>query len=126
MLRFNRRDRLQARWAHEVLGVDALDPPAHWMPSTQGFVDGALVGLGWGVNPLALVAGHLASGRLLELLPERRMDVELSWQSARLGARLLDQFTWEVLAAARTSLVVGGGDAIGRRQASGPADTLAK
>lgn len=107
MLRFDRRDRLQARWACETLGVAALDAPAHWVPSTQGFVDGALAGLGWGMNPLALVATHLAAGRLLELLPERRIDVALHWQSARLGARLLDELTWEVAAAARTSLVVG-------------------
>jgi LysR family transcriptional regulator (chromosome initiation inhibitor) len=44
MLRFDRRDALQARWAREALGVAALDAPAHWVPSTQGFVDGALAG----------------------------------------------------------------------------------
>lgn len=100
MLRFDRRDRMQLRWARQTLGVAALDAPSHWVPSTQGFVDGALAGLGWGMNPLALVAGHLAAGRLIELVAGRRLEVALFWQSARLGARLLTALTEEVVAAA--------------------------
>lgn len=105
VLRFDRRDRLQARWARDALGVASLEAPVHWVPSTQGFVDGALTGMGWGMNPLALVAPHLASGRLIELIPGRRLDVQLHWQFARLGARLLQSLTGEVVAAARASLV---------------------
>jgi LysR family transcriptional regulator, chromosome initiation inhibitor len=107
MLRFDRRDRLQARWADESLGAKSLNAPAHWVPSTQGFIDGALVGLGWGMNPLALVAGHLAAGRLMELVPNRHIDIALYWQSARLGARLMKDLTREVVAAAQTVLVAG-------------------
>jgi LysR family transcriptional regulator (chromosome initiation inhibitor) len=105
MLRFDRRDGLQARWAKEALGIAALEPPVHWVPATQGFLDGALAGLGWAMNPLPLVAEHLAAGRLVELLPGRRLDVALHWQHARLGARLLAALTDEVLAAAHGSLV---------------------
>jgi LysR family transcriptional regulator (chromosome initiation inhibitor) len=105
MLRFDRRDALQARWAHAALGIAALDAPVHWVPSTQGFVDGALAGLGWSMNPLALVQPHLAAGRLVELVPGARLDVALHWQHARLGARLLDALTQEVLEAARKGLV---------------------
>ncbi|MFC4167151.1 LysR family transcriptional regulator ArgP [Teichococcus aestuarii] len=107
MLRFDRRDGLQARWAGEILGAAALDAPVHWVPSTQGFVDGALAGLGWGMNPLPLVADHLGSGRLVELVPERRLGVALHWQAARIGARLLDMLSGEVMAAARANLREG-------------------
>jgi LysR family transcriptional regulator (chromosome initiation inhibitor) len=104
VLRFDRKDRLQARWARDAAGVE-LAAPTHWVPSTQGFVDLALAGLGWGMNPLSLVEAHLAAGRLVELLPGRRLDVPLHWQHARLGARLLDGLTREVVAAARRGLV---------------------
>lgn len=107
ILRFDRRDGLQGRWAREVAGVD-LAAPTHWLPSTQGFIDAALAGLGWGLNPLPLVAAHLAAGRLVELSPGRRIDVPLHWQHARLGARLLDGLTGEVTAAARRSLTQPG------------------
>lgn len=105
MLRFDRRDGLQARWAREVLGIAALDAPVHWIPATQGFVDGALAGLGWAMNPHSLVAAHLGAGRLVELVPGRHLDVALHWQHARLGARLMQALTTEVLDAARACLV---------------------
>ncbi|MFN7288915.1 MAG: hypothetical protein ACK5TL_01125, partial [bacterium] len=54
------------------------------------------------------IADHLAAGRLVELVPGRRLDVALHWQHARLGARLLAALTKEVLAAARDNLVQGG------------------
>ncbi len=106
-LRFDRKDRLQARWSQAVLGREA-DPPTHWIASTQGFVDGALAGLGWGMNPVALAAPHLADGRLVELVPGRPLDVPLHWQAARLGSGLLRALTRAVVAAARERLGPGG------------------
>ncbi len=104
VLRFDRRDRLQLRWA-EAVARQAVIGPVHWIPSTQGFVDAALVGLGWGMNPVALAAPHLAAGRLVELLPGKPLDVPLHWQHARLGARLIERLTRDVVAAAKVGLV---------------------
>ncbi len=104
VLRFDRRDRLQARFARAAAGVE-LAAPTHWLPSTQGFVDAALAGLGWGLDPVALVEGHLAAGRLVELSPAHRLDVPLHWQFARIGARMLADLTRAVVAAAAASLV---------------------
>ena len=106
VLRFDRRDMLQARWARAVTGTD-LAAPVHWLPSTQGFVDAALAGLGWGLNPLALVVPHLESGRLVELRPGHPLDVPLHWQYARIGARLLADLTRAVVAGARRDLLQG-------------------
>jgi LysR family transcriptional regulator (chromosome initiation inhibitor) len=104
VLRFDRKDRLQARWMLENFAV-ALAAPIHWIPSTQGFVDGVLTGLGWGMNPLSLVAPHLAAGRLIELRAGAPLDVPLYWQQARLGAGLLDALAREVRTAAERGLV---------------------
>lgn len=104
VLRFDRRDHLQARWARSAAGVD-LAAPTHWLPATQGFVDAALAGLGWGLSPVTLATPHLRSGRLVELKPEHRLDVVLHWQYARIGARLLGDLTRAVVAAARRDLV---------------------
>lgn len=104
-LRFDRRDRLQLRWAEAVAG-QAVIGPVHWIPSTQGFIDAALAGLGWGMNPVALAAQHLGAGRLIELVPGQPLDVPLHWQHARLGARLIDRLTRDVVAAARAGLVL--------------------
>lgn len=104
MLRFDRRDCLQARWAKSALGVEP-NAPTHWLPSSHGFVDAAIAGLGWGMSPLAMVESHFASGRLVELLPHRRLDVPLHWQYVRIGAHLLTKLTHEVIDAARRNLV---------------------
>lgn len=103
MLRFDRRDQMQARWARDVHGVE-IAPPVHWAPSTQGMLDLTLQGLGWGMAPLSLVEPHLKAGRLAELPPGRRADVSLYWQSARLHASALDRLTGAVTQAARNAL----------------------
>jgi len=103
-LRFDWRDRMQLRWAEAVSGVAATGP-VHWIPSTQGFVDAALAGLGWGMNPVALAEPHLHAGRLVELKPGCPLDVKLYWQHARLGAKLIGRLTRDVIAAARAGLV---------------------
>jgi LysR family transcriptional regulator (chromosome initiation inhibitor) len=120
-LRFDRHDRLQARWVEATFG-DALAPhaPTHWVPSTQGFIDAGLAGLGWGLHPLALAGPHLASGALVALSPAR-LDVALHWQHMRLGARLLDGLTRAVADAARAHLArkdrarIGEPEGTGRR-----------
>jgi LysR family transcriptional regulator, chromosome initiation inhibitor len=104
VLRFDHKDKLQARWMAQAVGAE-LTAPVHWIPATHGFVDAALVGLGWGMNPIALAEPHLAAGRLVELLPGRRLDIPLHWQQARIGARLLESLTRDVVAAARQGLV---------------------
>ncbi|MEW6121956.1 MAG: LysR family transcriptional regulator ArgP [Pseudomonadota bacterium] len=102
-LRFDRRDQLQARWAREAHDV-ALAGPVHWVPSAQGFLDMALAGVGWGLQPLALAAPLLAAGRLVELAPGHRVDVALYWTFARLHATPLRRLTEAVRAAARAAL----------------------
>ena len=102
-LRFDRRDALQARWVRETLSTE-LAGPVHWVPATQGFVDGTLMGLGWAMNPELLVHEHLQNGRLVELLPRSSLNVRLHWQCARLGGRLLDALTRSVIEVARGKL----------------------
>ncbi|NTG48294.1 LysR family transcriptional regulator ArgP [Agrobacterium rhizogenes] len=103
-LTFNQKDRLQSRWMRQVFGED-LSPPAHWLPSTQGFVESSLSGMGWGMNPTALVREHLAAGRLVELIPETPLDVPLYWQMNRLAADRLVDLTREVTTVAKHHLL---------------------
>lgn len=103
MLRFDRRDQLQARWAMDAWGVK-IAPPTHWTPSTPGMLDMTLAGLGWATTPAPLAAPLLATGRLVELPPYRRIAVTLYWQRTRLTAQLLDQLTQAVRAVGARAL----------------------
>lgn len=102
-MRFDRRDMLQARWAHEAYGIN-LSAPTNWVPSTQGFLDLALAGLAWGLQPVKLAEEHIAAGRLIELAPYLRLDVNLYWTVARLRAASLRHLTTAVCTAGDQAL----------------------
>jgi len=100
-LNFSNKDRLQEVWSAQVTG-QTLVLPAHRIGSTQAFVDAALAGLGWGMNPEPLVAADLAAGRLVELVPDSPLDVPLFWQFSRLAAPAMAPLTRAIrMAAAR-------------------------
>jgi LysR family transcriptional regulator (chromosome initiation inhibitor) len=101
---FNQKDRLQVHWLRQVLGTD-LNPPLHWLPSSQAFVDAALAGIGWGMNPEPLVLDHLRAGRLVALKPDQPLDVPLFWQQSRIVSPVLGHVTSAVVHVAGTMLV---------------------
>lgn len=103
-LTYNQKDRLQSQWIRTALDTDVTGP-THWLPSTQSFVDASLLGMGWGMNPAQLVADHLGSGRLVELIAGAVLDVPLYWQVNRLAAAPLQPLTSEVVATAGRSLI---------------------
>ncbi len=100
---FNQKDRLQEQWIESACGAK-LSPPRHWLPASQAFVDASCAGLGWGMNPQALVAPALARGELVELLPGHRLAVALHWQHPRHAPQMLQRLTQAVLDAARAGL----------------------
>lgn len=103
-LTFNHKDRLQQDWVRLVTG-EAVAFPTHWLPSTQGFVDASVAGIGWALNPVSLVADHLEVGRLVEIVPDATLDVPLYWQVSRFAADRLPELTRSVVAAGRRELV---------------------
>ena len=102
-LTFNRKDRLQAQWVRRLCRRP-IDTPTHWLPSTQAFIDASAAGIGWGMNPRALVQQQLKSGALVELVPGRTLSVPLFWQHTRLHVPMLDRLTRAVIATARNTL----------------------
>jgi len=102
-LKFNPKDRLQSQWVRAICRRE-IDVPAHWLPSTQAFIDASVAGIGWGMNPQALVAAHLRDGSLVELVPGRLLSVPLYWQYTRLQMPMLARLTKAVVSASRAAL----------------------
>lgn len=105
VMRFNRRDVLQDRWVRQAFGLD-LDSQTHWIPSTHGFLDLALAGLAWGLQPRSLAKPHIDAGTLIELAPEHIMRVPLYWTVSRLHTKALNAMTDAVRGAAKGHLDV--------------------
>ncbi|KIC35231.1 LysR family transcriptional regulator ArgP [Leisingera sp. ANG-M7] len=100
---FNAKDNLQRLWLERNV-APGLAPPAHFLPSTQAFIDAAAAGLGWGMNPLAMVEQDIRSGRLVPLIPDTTLPVPLTWQVARVMAPALAEVTRAVQKSARQYL----------------------
>lgn len=101
---FNQKDRLQTQWMELAFG-ESPSHPVHWVPSTQGFVESCLLGIGWSANPELLVRAHLDAGRLCELMPGRVLDTPLFWQVNRVAADRLADLTRAVVETARRLLL---------------------
>lgn len=100
---FSTKDELQDRWVRRLCHRH-VELPRHTLPSPQAFATAALAGMGWGMQPLPLVAPLLASGALVELVPGTPLDVPLHWQHARAAGALVDALGRRVQAAARLAL----------------------
>lgn len=100
---FNTKDRLQADWARARAGRP-VTLPAHHIASSHAFVTAALLGIGWGMNPVPLIATHLDRGTLVDLAPDQPLFTPLHWQVSRLHATLLAPLTAAVRRAARATL----------------------
>ncbi|MEX0279030.1 MAG: LysR family transcriptional regulator ArgP [Ruegeria sp.] len=98
-LTFNQKDNLQMVWIKKRAGA-RLSPPTHFLPSTQGFLEAAASGLGWGMNPEPLARPWVENGNLQEVIPDAPLDVPLTWQVGRILAPALAPLTRSVRRAA--------------------------
>ncbi|MGY1879420.1 LysR family transcriptional regulator ArgP [Pseudomonas reactans] len=88
---FGPDDFLQHRYLAS-LGVDG-GFEHHLCPSSEGFIRLTEAGLGWGLVPELQVRDQLEKGILVELLPDKPIDVPLYWHHWRSGGQLLGLLT---------------------------------
>ena len=103
VVHFDRDDDLQRRWLQQRAPV-RVDPPAHHVPSTDGFVLAVLGGPGWGLlSDLQLASPALGSAVVL-LDPTTVVDVPLHWQRWKVRSPSLERLSEVVLAGGRRAL----------------------
>lgn len=61
----------------------------HMVPSYEGYVACCLNGTGWGLVPGVAGLPYLESGELIELVPNKRIQVSLHWQSSTQSSEIL-------------------------------------
>jgi len=92
MIRFNRKDTLQHRFALAVTRRE-IDPPTHFVPASASFTEAIRLGLGWGLVPEGVARADLDAGRLVELTEGQHLDVPLYWQCWRIESAALTALT---------------------------------
>lgn len=102
---FGRDDQLQHRYLAER-GVQGRFLH-HLCPSSEGFVQLLLAGMGWGMVPALQVERALANGQLQQLPGGRPLDVPLYWHHWRNGGELLAELTSHLAREAPLRLAAG-------------------
>ncbi len=103
---FDRKDDLQDAFVRALTGDPAVGagPVRHYIPTSEGFRDAVVAGLGWGLVPEQQSRPLVRTGQLVLLEPLRPMDVPLYWQQWRLDSPALSMVAEVIAAAARESL----------------------
>jgi LysR family transcriptional regulator (chromosome initiation inhibitor) len=104
---FDRDDDLQRGWVRRRTRGRA-DPPAHAVPSTEGYVQAVLAGLGWGMLSELQLAEPALRDAVVLLDPDAVVDVRLHWQRWKVRSPSLERLSEVVLAAGRQALLQGG------------------
>lgn len=102
MMRFSPADDLQHRLLQRH-GVETVEVE-HLIPSNHGYLAGVLAGLGWGVVAEPQLGDRLETGELVRLGARDHVDVQLAWQSWRLGSSAMMRLRESVHRAARRGL----------------------
>ena len=103
VVHFDRDDDLQRGWLRRRSRGRAA-PPAHHVPSTEGFVQAVLAGLGWGMLSDLQLADPALREAVVLLDPRAAVDVPLHWQRWKLRSPSLDRLTEVVQDGARSAL----------------------
>jgi LysR family transcriptional regulator (chromosome initiation inhibitor) len=101
---FDRNDDLQDEFVRGFGGGVGASALRHFMPTSEGFVDAVVAGLGWGMVPEVQAEPLLRAGRLVRLAPDRTVDVPLFWQQWKLDFPALAAVAEAVAAVAAESL----------------------
>ncbi|SDN41890.1 LysR family transcriptional regulator, chromosome initiation inhibitor [Streptomyces sp. cf386] len=105
VMAFDRSDDLQDAFVRALrrtrTGASAV---RHYVPTSEGFLSAVSAGLGWGMLPEVQAEPLFEDGRLVQLAPDRPVDVPLYWQQWKLDSPALAAVTKAVTATAAESL----------------------
>jgi LysR family transcriptional regulator (chromosome initiation inhibitor) len=104
MARYNRKDDLNSRVFALLLDNQPEHPPTFFIPSTE--IYGLFVSEGkcYGILPEQQSKQLEASGKIMNLKPECKVEVELFWHSWNLKSRLMENFNRHLLKKVRKIL----------------------
>ena len=100
---YNRKDSLHHRFLSDLF-EEEVDFPAHYVPSSERFVDVLAGGFAYGIVPALQAERHLADGVLCDLAPGRAVSVHLYWHCWSLTTRFVEELTENVVSHAREVL----------------------
>lgn len=77
---FNRKDQLQHEYLKRFFNIEANQQYHHFVPSSEGYIEWIIRGMGFGMAPKEQVQRYLNSKELVLVTPESSIDIPLYWQ----------------------------------------------
>jgi LysR family transcriptional regulator (chromosome initiation inhibitor) len=102
VIAFDRKDDLQDRFLRALTRRRSFTMVRHHIPASESFTDAVTAGLGWGMVPEAQAAQR--GDALVDLAPERPLDVPLHWQQWKLDSPGLAAVAEAIAKGAKTAL----------------------
>jgi LysR family transcriptional regulator (chromosome initiation inhibitor) len=99
---FDRKDDLQDRFLRALTRRRSFTLVRHHIPASESFVDAVAAGLGWGMVPEIQAAPR--GDALVDLAPDRPLDVPLHWQQWKLDSPALAAVARAVAQGAKKAL----------------------
>jgi len=94
---FDQHDDMHFSFMREHFQLQMGHYPCHTIRSSEAFVDLTLASGAYSFNSTFSVEQHLQSGRLVDLLPEHRVQVPLYWHCWQLGGEMMKQLTLQIV-----------------------------
>ncbi|MFW2077248.1 LysR family transcriptional regulator ArgP [Acinetobacter sp. ULE_I010] len=90
---FNEKDQMHTHAIQQRFGLNPTQYPHHCIPSSNGFVDAMMMGLGYGWLPNYQAEKPLNNGTLVEIAPELQIELPLYWHHWRRQSIQLESLT---------------------------------
>ena len=90
---FNEKDQMHTHAIQQRFGLNSTQYPHHCIPSSNGFVDAMMMGLGYGWLPNYQAEKSLNNGTLVEIAPKLQIELPLYWHHWRRQSIQLESLT---------------------------------
>ena len=90
---FNEKDQMHTHAIQQRFGLNPTQYPHHCIPSSNGFVDAMMMGLGYGWLPNYQAEKSLNNGTLVEIAPKLQIELPLYWHHWRRQSIQLESLT---------------------------------
>lgn len=103
-IRFNRQDNLNSIIFSRLFQADPGPLPTFYIPSSEKFVDWILKSLCYGTLPAQQSGSLCGEGRLIDLAPSAKVEVELYFHCWNLKSKTIENFSRQFIGRARELL----------------------
>ncbi|MCL1130069.1 LysR family transcriptional regulator ArgP [Shewanella sairae] len=102
---FSTKDKLHDKFLNFYFGINDKSWREHKIPSSESFLEAIKMGLGYGLVGHLQAQDLLDSGELIEIFPNKRMQVPLYWQHWNIKAKQTSVIYRSLAASAQVALV---------------------